>query len=294
MMRAMSSGVAGLKAHQTALDVIGNNVANVNTAGFKASSTLFRDVLYQTLTSARAGNGTTTGGMNPAQVGYGSTAATVTVNTGRAAMNATGFSNDCYINGEGYYVVQDGTDFKYTRVAELTFDSNGNLTDGYGNRICGVTNTAEGLAYTPPTGEEDDSLAIPDDKTKILPITYDPAAYTLKDVAFGADGLITATDQNNHVVTVGRLALAHFVNPAALSQEGNSYYKWTENSGNAQFAKAGDGGTGALVSGALEASNVDLANEFANMITTERGYQANSKVITVADTMLETLVNMVR
>lgn len=311
----MSSGVAGLKAHQTALDVIGNNIANVNTAGFKSSSTMFRDVLYQTLTAASAGSsvtdgGTTTqvtGGLNPAQVGYGSTAASVTVNTGRAAMNTTGLSNDIYINGEGYFVVKDGDSYKYTRVAELTFDPDGYLTDGYGGLVCGISNPDPEL--DDPT-DPDATFAIPatldaDGDGTVDSADWGPIHYTLpngttapdntfKDISFASDGTITATNAANEVVTIGRLALAHFTNPGGLSQEGNSYYKATANSGDATYAKPSDKGTGSLVAGALEASNVDLANEFSNMITTERGYQANSKIITVADTMLETLVNMVR
>ena len=299
MMRAMSSGVAGLKAHQTAMDVVGNNIANVNTAGFKASSTIFRDVLYQTLSAASAGNTTTgTGGMNPAQVGYGSTAATVTMNTGRAAMNVTGYSNDVYINGEGYFVVKDGDDYLYTRVAELTFDSNGYLTDGYGHLVCGMSNTSDSLA-DPADGD----LDIDTTADNWGPIQYtlpdgtgsdDAKDNTFQDISFGADGTITATNAAGTVVTVGKIALAHFTNPSGLSQQGNSYYKETVNSGEATYAAPGDGGTGSMVAGALEASNVDLASEFSNMIVYERGFQANSKIINVSDTMLETLVNMVR
>ena len=304
MMRAMSSGVAGLKAHQTALDVIGNNIANVNTAGFKASSTLFRDVLYQTLTNASAGDGTTTGGLNPAQAGYGATASAITMNTGRAGMNATGNSYDAYIDGEGFFVVRDGENgYKYTRVGELTFDNNGFLTDGNGNLVCGMTNSDENLAYTPPKEGETDSLAIDTESDDWGPIHYTMPDGTGTDeaknnvfssISYAADGTITATNAAGDVVTLGRVALAHFANPAGLSQAGGSYYTATDNSGTPEYAKPGDGSTGELVTGALEASNVDLANEFSNMITTERGFQANSKIISVADTMLETLVNMVR
>lgn len=295
MMRAMSSGVAGLKAHQTAMDVIGNNIANVNTAGFKASSTIFRDVLYQTLSAGSKGDGSTTGGTNPMQIGYGSNASSVTVNTGRAGMNATGNANDCYINGEGYYVVKDGDSYKYTRVAELTFDTNGYLTDGNGGLICGVSNADADLK-----DETGDYYKIDTSNTNWGPIHYtmptDSTAKnnTFKNISFGSDGTITATNAAGTVVTVGKIALAHFVNPSGLTQEGDSYYKVSNNSGSATYAAPGDSSTGSLVSGALESSNVDLANEFSNMITTERGYQANSKIITVADSMLETLVNMVR
>lgn len=315
MMRALSSGVAGLKAHQTALDIIGNNIANVNTAGFKASSTMFRDVLYQTLTNASGGDGKTTGGLNPAQAGYGAMASAITPNTGRGGMNATGNSYDCYIGGEGFFVVKDGEGgYKYTRVGELMFDDDGYLTDGNGNLICGMTNLDENLAYTPPADEGDtDALAI--DATKgdaTTDASWGPIHYKIpkdtdddgvidenannkfKSVSYGADGLITATNAEGKVVTIGRVALAYFANPTGLSQEGGSYYKATANSGTPLYEEPGGESTGALVTGALEASNVDLANEFSTMITTERGFQANSKIISVADTVMETLVNMVR
>ncbi|QAT50685.1 flagellar hook-basal body complex protein [Caproiciproducens sp. NJN-50] len=277
MMRAMSSGVAGLKAHQTALDVIGNNVANVNTYGFKSSRALFSDVLYQTLTDATAPNTTNgTGGVNPSQVGYGSTASSVSVDTGRAGMSTTGYSGDCYINGEGYFVVRDGASgYKYTRVGALSFDSSGDLVDGNGNLVLGA---------------QDKTFASGDPDT----ITCGTSK-SYSSISIAADGTITGIDSSSgDPVVIGGIALAHFVNPAGLEQEGGNYYKATKNSGDAAYAVPGGGATGKLVTGALESSNVDLANEFSNMITTERGYQANSKIITVADTMLETLVNMVR
>ncbi|QNK42374.1 flagellar hook-basal body complex protein [Caproicibacter fermentans] len=312
MMRAMSSGVAGLKAHQTGLDVIGNNIANVNTYGFKASRTLFSDVLYQTLTSATApgftkdGDGKVTadngtGGINPSQVGYGSTASSVTVDTGRAGMATTGFGGDCYINGEGYFVVGTGkpTDdvpasYQYTRVGALSFDSAGYLVDGHGNRVCGVSNSAPATlagALDTVTGNKPEYIhyTLPDGTG-----TDDAKNNVFDSVAIGEDGTITATNAAGKVVTIGQIYLAHFSNPGGLEQEGGNYYKDTGNSGDALCATPGSGSTGKLVTGALESSNVDLANEFSNMISTERGYQANSKIITVSDTMLETLVNMVR
>ena len=307
MMRAMSSGVAGLKAHQTAMDVVGNNIANVNTYGFKGSRTTFSDVLYQTLTTATAPNTTTgAGGVNPSQVGYGATASSVEMDTGRAGMATTGFGGDCYINGEGYFVIASGTpgtdenyppDYKYTRVGELSFDSAGYLVDGNGERVCGIETAAPAAL----TGD------LPTYSSTYAPqyIHYDPTQ-SLKDISIAADGTITAT-LNGSAVKVGQIELAHFTNPAGLSQEGGNYYGATDNSGNGTFSGGaisdpsgfsvetpGATATGSLVTGALESSNVDLANEFSNMIVYERGYQANSKIITVADTMLETLVNMVR
>lgn len=317
MMRAMSSAIAGLKAHQDAIDVVGNNIANVNTHSFKSGSVSFRDVMYQNIASAAEGS-TATGmaGTNPSQIGYGSATASVGVDMSNGGKDQTGKPNDCYIDGQGYFVVADGgaakdgetalnypAGMKYTRVGSLTFDSNGYLTDGNGNYILGVNNSAIGTDGKPtgaiPTTTTAMDAKLKDghlelaDGTAVQPeyICYDPASNTLKNVAFGPDGTITAT-VNGSAVTLGKAALAYFGNAAGLQDVGNSYYKDTPNSGDAKYFAPGSGETGSLVTGSLESSNVDLATEFSNMIVYERGYQANTKIISVADEMLQTLVNM--
>lgn len=313
MMRAMSSAIAGLKAHQDAIDVVGNNIANVNTHSFKSGSVSFRDVMYQNIASAAEGS-TATGmaGTNPSQIGYGSATASVGVDMSNGGKDQTGKPNDCYIDGQGYFVVADGgaakdeggnalnypAGMKYTRVGSLTFDSNGYLTDGNGNYILGVNNDAGEDGAIPTTTDamdaklEDGSLKAGSDE-KVHPeyIHYNTDANTLKNVAFGPDGTITAT-VNGSAVTLGKAALAYFGNAAGLQDVGNSYYKDTPNSGDAKYFAPGSGETGSLVTGSLESSNVDLATEFSNMIVYERGYQANTKIISVADEMLQTLVNM--
>jgi flagellar hook protein FlgE len=116
----------------------------------------------------------------------------------------------------------------------------------------------------------------------------------LKSVSIGSDGTITGEDSTGHIRIIGRIVLANVPNPNALTQEGNSYYKAVNNTGTITYSAPGSDTLGALKSGGLEMSNVDLANEFADMIMTERGFQANSKIITVSDEMLETLVNLKR
>lgn len=287
LSRAMSSGVAGLKAFQTAMDVIGNNISNVNTYGFKASRTTFSDTLYQTLQAASGDNGARAGS-NAVQVGYGSSASAIQMDTGISGMSSTGYNTDCYINGQGYFVTATGYDkdakkptgLQYTRVGELQFDSTGNLTDGK-NYVLGVMST-DGKTVSDLSASNTPTL-----------ITCDPTTYSNPSIA--ADGTITATKTaDGTITTIGKVALAHFTNPSGLTQEGGSYYKDSDNSGAPAYDFPGAGGTGSLVTGNLEASNVDLANEFSNMIQTERGYQANSKMISVGDDMMETLVNMVR
>lgn len=301
MMRAMSSAIAGLKAMQTGIDVIGNNISNVNTAGYKASRTTYSDVYYQTLSDASAGNGIVQGGTNPYQVGYGSAAASVDVDTSRSGYDNTNSATDLYIDGEGYFVVRDGgTDvaptYAFTRVGNFSFDENGRLKNAAGQIVCGSTNSALNLddptvapKYSPEASTDDATL---NQVTAPLPIQI--ADYNLyTSVKIGPDGVIAGT-RNGNVYTLGRVDIANIPNPSGLTQIGGSMYKASNGSGEPDFYYAGVGPTGSLKTGALETSNVDLSTELANMIVTQRGFQANSKIITVTDSMLEEIVNMKR
>ncbi|MDF1494245.1 flagellar hook-basal body complex protein [Caproiciproducens sp. CPB-2] len=285
MMRSLFSGVAGLKAYQTGMDVIGNNIANVNTYGFKSSRTTYRDVYYQTLSGSSASNATSSiGGGNPVQIGYGATAATVDVLNTRSGMATTGRPTDCYIDGEGYFIVKDGSGYLYTRVGSLGFDGDGNLIDGNKKIICGSNVVSGALVPLPnaTTGEVTAPAAI-----KVA----DYKDYT--NITIGSDGKITG-EKGGTVTTLGSIALANIPNPDALTLQGGSYLKPVSNTGTSTYYTPGSGATGSLVTSALESSNVDLANEFSQMIITERGFQANSKIITVSDEMLEDLVNLKR
>ena len=147
MNRAMFSGVAGLKAHQTKMDVIGNNIANVNTYGFKAQRAVFSDIFYQTLRSASGGT-TSRGGTNPSSVGYGSTLAAVQTQMTQSSMQSTGFGLDVAITGEGFFQVMDADgNIFYTKAGLLDYDSNGYLTDINGNFVLGAT-SADGTPGT--------------------------------------------------------------------------------------------------------------------------------------------------
>lgn len=324
MMRAMSSAIAGLKAMQTGIDVIGNNISNVNTSGYKASRTTYSDVYYQTISGATGGDATkatasgvttvsaaTRGATNNYQVGYGATAASVDVDTSRNGYDSSSVSTNLYIDGEGYFAVADGAldgtsgapaDYSYTRVGDFRFDSNGELVNSKGQLVCGNnvtidTNTkkpsvpaAFKVTTTTTTGQYYDTTGSKD--TKPIPIVIqDYQKY--KSVKIGKDGTITG-ELDGTVYTLGKVAVANIPNPSGLEQTGGSMYKTTASSGTATFYDPGMGPTGDLVPGALETSNVDLSTEMANMITTQRGFQACSKIITVTDSMLEEIVNMKR
>lgn len=146
MVRSMYSGVAGMKAHQSKMDTIGNNIANVNTFGFKSSRVTFRDVYYQTMRTASAGSGTR-GGTNPSQIGYGAVLGSIDVNHGTSTMQNTGNGLDVAITGEGFFQVQDSDgNIFYTKAGMLDVDSQGNLVDVNGNFVLGVSGDPLGKA----------------------------------------------------------------------------------------------------------------------------------------------------
>lgn len=275
MLKSLFSGVSGLKSHQTMLDVISNNIANVNTYGYKSSSVQFADIYYQTISGATASS-PGVGGSNAMQIGSGTSVAAVKVNASRSSYSQTYNSMDQYISGEGYFIVGDGK--TYSRVGSLSFDPSGNLTDANGNCVYGSANAA---LPAPPIGA-------------VVPITVTNFNnYT--SISISENGTITGVDTtDNSVDTLGQIALATFTNPAGLTQEGSVYFKESANSGAAQLAAPASAKTGKLVSGGLEMSNVDLSTELTNMIIAQRGFQASSKSITTSDEILQELVNLKR
>jgi len=283
MLKSLSSAVSGLRSHQTMLDVIANNVANVNTSGFKASRTTFSDVFYQNLSTA-TGPTATAGGTNGRQIGSGTTVSTVDMINTQGSYSQTDKETDLYISGEGYLTIQDSAgNVSYTRVGNLSFDSAGNLVDSNGNHVMGV-NAGVLDAYDP-----DNPIAL----SSLSNITVaDYEEYS--SIAIGSDGIITGVDSDGTTQTLGQIVLASFINPAGLSQDGSLYMSATANSGAAIYAAAGSDITGTFVTGGLEMSNVDLSQQLTNMIIAQRGFQANSRIITTSDEVLQELVNLKR
>ena len=292
MLRAMDSAVAGLRAHQNKLDVIGNNIANVNTFGFKSQSYSFKEAMYQTSTTSTKGS-KNAGGVNAAQYGYGSMMGSISTDMSASTPTYVGGLN-ASVNGEGFFITfpkstgtvavadMKKTDFDYTRVGQFKIDGNGYLTDANGNFVYGFRPND----VSNPTKFEGDLVAIkvPSDVTKIN---------SLGEIS----GTVKSTDatKDGKTVSIGKVAIATFQNPEGLSKKGSFYYGAAEsdNSGSASATIPG-GSTSSLMTGYLEASNVDLAKEFSDMITTQRGFQANSKIITVSDEILSDLINMKR
>ena len=284
MMRGMFAAISGLKQHQTMLDATANDIANVNTIGYKSSRVTFADSLTQ-LQRGAAAPGTTNGGSNAAQIGLGVTLGSVdNIMTG-GATQTTGNPYDVAIQGEGMFELGQGdvstnpnlAPTEYTRAGNFTLNSNGYLTTQSGQYVVGATAPSNNSSSTP---------------------TYINVPPGSTNVAVGQDGSVTYTDENassptfGQTVNAGYISLATFPNDAGLERDGGSLWSATAASGAPTTGTPSVAGFGQTLSGNLEMSNVDMATEFTNMITAERTYQANSKVITTADSMLQTLVNM--
>jgi flagellar hook protein FlgE len=416
MLRSLFSAISGLQAHQTKMDVVGNNIANVNTVGYKSQTTVFEDTLSQILRNGSAPTGTTAG-TNPAQVGLGVKVGDITTNFSQGSTQSTGRSTDFMISGDGFFITQQGNENLYTRAGSFDVDSTGRLvtpdgailqgweasggavnTNGpvgpltipFGSTIApqattsstiqgnldstatsgtavqtnitmyDAAGTPHSISYTltkdATTGDWDmqvfnasggsvsftDASGAPASGAQTLhfdasgaltspspatlyfdpgvtgwaapvsvdlskltqyggsttaqaqkPVTGSGAAMgSLQSFALGNDGTITGVYSNGERRSIGQLALATFANPGGLTKAGNSSYRVGDNSGDPQVGLAGTGGRGTLTAGALEMSNVDLSQEFTGLIIAQRGFQANSKVITTSDQILNELVNM--
>jgi flagellar hook protein FlgE len=465
MLRSMYSGVSGLRGYQTMIDVVGNNIANVNTIGFKGGQTVFQDLLSQTLQGA--GLPAQGGGTNPAQIGLGMRLAGTTTNFGQGGLQNTGRPTDLSIQGDGFFIVRRGGDQFYTRAGSFTLDGNGRLSSPQGTLVQGWTADAQGVVNT--NGPVDDinmpvgalinpqvtrnitvggnlpsnaadgtiistTITIYDDNgaakslamsfmrdfggdtpaapalateqrwnlmlqsdvdplhpgmedlipgasvieldfdqatglisvaptfvahasidgSTLTSVTFNPADFVIGDpynapaqlpattaglslgtfsatdqitlnfagstpltqfsavnslsatsqdgsapgalqtFTISTDGTITGVFSNGRTQNIAQIALANFANPAGLEKLEGSMYRPTANSGLATFGIAGLAGRGTLAGGTLEMSNVDLAQEFTNLIVAQRGFQASTKVITASDEILSDLVNIRR
>jgi flagellar hook protein FlgE len=296
MMAGMYAAISGLDANQTMLNETANNLANVNTVGYKAASVTFADSLTQVMHGA-SGPTSTNGGTNTEQIGLGvQVNATVNQMT-EGSFQSTNDPLDIAIEGPGFLRVGAGdpeeaeltknqpAKLEYTRAGDLTTDEEGYLTTQSGEYVIGrqaeVASEAEtGDTYKP--GEKDTYIRIP------------PGS---QNISIGQDGSVSFTDEEagEHFekrVTAGYVSLATFANEAGLERLGGSMWGQTANSGTPIVGTPNTSGFGSTIGGELEMSNVDLATEMTNMITAERGYQANSRVISTADEMLGTLVTM--
>jgi flagellar hook protein FlgE len=286
MMRSLFSGVSGMRSNQMMMDVVGDNIANVNTSGYKASRVVFQDTLSQLLTSGSAGNGSNIGSTNPAQVGLGVHVNAVDAIQTQGAIQNTGRATDLAIQGSGSFVMLSGTDTTYTRAGSFSLDASNHIVDPSGAMLQGWPADATGAIPSTAPGSIG-ALTVP------AADPNDPTAL-LRSFAIGNDGMLNAVYSNGSALAVGQIAIATFSNPAGLTARGDGHFSAGPASGAASLVVAGSSGSGALAAGALEMSNVDLALEFTNMMIAQRAFQASSKVISSSDEMLQELVNLKR
>lgn len=261
MIRSLWIAKTGLEAQQTNMDVISNNLANVNTAGFKRSRAVFEDLMFQTVRQAGAQVGAANQLPTGLQLGTGvRTVATERIHS-QGDLKNTGHELDIAIQGRGLLQVEmpDGT-FAYTRDGSLQIDQDGQLV------------TAGGYPIQPPIMIPDNALSISISRDGIVSVTQPGAVGTS--------------------VEVGQLQLTTFVNTSGLHSMGENLYVETDASGVANFLQPGMDGAGLILQEYTETSNVNVAEELVNMITTQRAYEMNSKAVQTSDQMLARLTQL--
>lgn len=282
MLRSLYSGISGLSSHQTQMDVVANNIANVNTVGYKTSRVTFSDIYSQTVQPASSPDPSgSTAGVNPQQIGLGVKVASIDVLHTRGATEYTGSPLDLSIDGDGFFVVSDGLGDFYTRAGNFYLDANSNLVTSSGLFVQGW-NSPDPATTTVPTAPT-------------LPLDHIQILGDYSDISISDSGeVVGINNTTNSKEILARICLANFNNQAALEKTGNNAFMANSNSGAAVLTFPGALGASSLSPSSLEMSNVDLAREFTEMIVTQRGFQANSRVITTSDEILQELVNLKR
>jgi flagellar hook protein FlgE len=413
MMRSLNAGVSGLQQYQEMMDVVGNNIANVNTVGYKANEVTLEDMISQTEAGAMAPTDDS-GGTDPRQVGLGVTSGTISTIFTQGNLQTSSSPTDLAIQGNGFFILTQGNSATqyYTRDGSFNVDANNNLVNpSNGMEVQGWMADANGDINTSaplqnltipmgelmtskqtdaasyvgnldstqtagPTSDYQNTLQVYDSlgNSHLVTVTFEKTAVTnewqwtasgpditvgpdntgvidfdtngnfvdqtgtleldvaaqgamspldinpnfsgvtqfgtastitvgsqdgyapgvLQSFTVGQDGSITGVYSNGSTKDVGQIALASFRNPGGLVKVGSSNYQSSPNSGIADIGGATTGSRGSIISGSLEMSNVDLSQEFTNMIVDERAYQANSKIIQTGDEMLQTLIGLKR
>jgi flagellar hook protein FlgE len=281
LLTSLSTAVSGLDSFQDDMDVIGNNIANVNTTGFKAADVDFADAFSETLRAPGAGTSTTSGASS-VTIGTGVTISGINNNWTQGALNTTGVPTDVAINGNGFFIVRDTvSNAQYaTRAGDFSLDANGYLMSDTGERVQGFSDaglTTVGDIKIDTTG---------------IPATSNPAA-TVQSFSINGQGQITVNLSDGTSFVRGQILMQNFQDPNELTNQGNNLYSNLAAAGPlAALTAPGSAGLGTIQAGALESSNVDLSAEMANLITAQRAFEANSKIVTASDEILQTVVNM--
>ena len=260
MLRALGTASTGMQAQETRVDVIANNLANVNTTGFKKSRTEFQDLLYETIRPAGAAGAD--GGQTPAplQVGHGARPVATLREHTPGGLRETGNPLDLAIEGNGFFQVRSPSgEIAYSRDGSFRTDSEGRLVNSEGSLV-------------------EPAIVLPADTQQI---------------SISSDGVVSVTQSGDtNSVQVGQFELASFANPVGLEAKGHNLYVPTAASGEAIQATPGSEGMGTVVGGFVEISNVRVVEEMVELITSQRAYETNSRVVRAADDMLQATVNL--
>ena len=262
MFRSLWTSASGMTAQQTNLDIISNNMANVNTVGFKKMRATFQDLIYQTVREPGSFTSPITRSPSGFQIGLGTYVSDTYGIFTQGNLFQTGNQLDLAIQGDGFFkvIMPDGT-IAYTRNGQFRLDRDGRIVNSQGYPL-------------------DPEISIPPDAISI---------------GVGEDGTVTVLRQGATTVEeVGRIELAKFVNPAGLRRLGNNLYIQTDASGDPLIDNPGNQGIGTLLQGFLESSNVNIVEEMVNLIIAQRAYEFNTKGITAADEMLSQAANLRR
>jgi len=280
LIGTLTSGVSALRTFSKGLEVIGNNIANINTTGYKSSHASFAESFSNTLRGSAPSNGTASSqpGM---QVGTGVQLAGITTNFAQGALTSTGVTTDLGISGRGFFIVRDPTSGAVyaTRDGSFRIDDNGYLVTQSGLRVRGLVNGSVG------------DIRIGENL---------PAGASLQSISIDRQGNLIEFYSDGTSATTNRIQLQNFNDTSALMREGNNLYSGLNAAGPLGGGiltgnnNPGEDGLGTIQSGVLESSNVDLTGQFSDLITTQRSFQAGSRLITVSDTVLEDIVNLKR
>jgi flagellar basal-body rod protein FlgG len=262
MIRSLYTAATGMVAQQQQVDITANNIANVNTTSFKKDRAEFKDLLYDQLNFTNGATSETTNNPKGIDVGLGVKISAIHKEFKVGNLIETGNEFDMAINGSGFFQITmpDG-EIAYSRDGTFTLDSEGTLVNSSGYPV-------------------EPEIVVPDG---------------MSEISIGLDGTISGVDSTSGETTVlGNLTLVNFVNPAGLKPLGDNLYRQSSVSGDATEQTPGTNGAGTIVQGFLEASNVQLVKEMVDLITGQRAYEANSKSITTADSMLQTINQLKR
>ena len=262
MMRSLYTAATGMMAQELQIDNTSNNIANVNTIGFKSSRAEFADLMYQVSEYAGTGTSQITKSPTGIEVGLGVRPTAMTKIFTEGNLQQTSNNLDIAITGKGFFKIElpDGTE-SYSRAGAFKLDENGTIVNSDGYKLI-------------------PEIVVPDDAT---------------DISIGTDGTVTVIQPGQTQGTqIGQITTINFINPSGLHALGDTLYLETEASGVPIEDTPGLNGLGPLRQGFLELSNVELVVELTNLITGQRAYEADSKAITTSDEMLQTVVNLKR